>query len=86
MVTGAAPTSVKINITGLQHRAVRQLVRVAAVQVCGNAISNRELSWTDGDWCVAATLDHSMNKFRHLRAATPHQLAIGPQILTIATR
>jgi hypothetical protein len=85
-VTGVAPTSVTINITGLQHAAVRQLVRVAAVQVCGNAISNRQLSWDDGDWCVAATRDHSMDKFRRLRAATAHQLAMAPQMLTIASR
>lgn len=85
-VTGEAPTSVTLNITGLQHAAVRQLVRVAAVQVCRNAISNRQLSWDDGEWCVAATRDHSMDKFRRLRAATPHQLAMTRQMLTIASR
>jgi hypothetical protein len=85
-VSGAAPTSVMVNTTGRPHAAVRQLVRVASVQVCGNAISNHELSWADEDWCEAATLTRSMEKFRRLRAAASHQVAAGPQILSIATR
>lgn len=85
-VAGQAPTSVKINTTGLQISVVRKLVRVAAGEVCDNAITNRQLDWADGDWCVGATLDRSMDKFRHLRAANARQVATGPEVLFIAAR
>ncbi len=85
-VTGKAPTTVKLNVTGLQRRAVRQMVRVAAVQVCGNAVRNRELSSGDGAWCVSATRDRTMARYDHFHAALTRQLAAGPEMLVLAVR
>lgn len=85
-VVAEAPTSITLNITGLQRPAVRRLVRVAAVQVCGNAVRNQELNYFDGDWCVGATIDRTMDRFHRLRAAAPRQLAFGPETLVIAKR
>jgi hypothetical protein len=85
-VTGEAPTTVKLNVTGLQRRVVRQMVRVAAVQVCTNAVQNRELFSGDGEWCVSATRDRTMARYNRLHAAFAHQLASGPETLALAFR
>lgn len=85
-VIGEAPTSITLNVTGLQRPAVLHLVRVAALQVCGNAVRNRELGYFDGDWCVGATIDRTMDRFHRLRSAAPRQLAFGPSTLVIAMR
>lgn len=85
-VTGEAPTTVKLNVTGLQRRAVRHMVRVAAVQVCTNAVRNRELFSGDGEWCVGATLDRTMGKYDRFHATFARQLASGPETLILAVR
>ncbi len=85
-VTGEAPTSVKLNVTGLQRHAVRQMVRVAAVQVCANAVRNRELFRGDGEWCVGATLDRTMGRYDRYHATLARQLASGPETLILAVR
>lgn len=85
-VTGEAPTTVKLNVTGLQRRVVRQMVRVAAVQVCANAVRNRELFSGDGEWCVGATLDRTMGRYDRYHATLARQLASGPETLILAVR
>ena len=85
-VTGDAPTTVKLNVTGLQRRVVRQMVRVAAVQVCANAVQNRELFSGDGEWCVSATRDKTMARYDRFHATLARQMASGPQTLVLAFR
>lgn len=84
-VTGQAPTSIRINVTGLERPAVRHLVRTAAVQVCGAAVNNRQLDYFDGEWCVGATIDRTMDRFNRMRAA-PRQVALNSETLVIAIR
>lgn len=85
-VTAEAPTSIRINVTGLAVPAVRHQVRAAAVRVCSNAVSNRQLDYFDGEWCRAATTDKTMVLYRRLHAQWLRQVATGPQVLLIAAR
>lgn len=85
-VAGEAPTTVKLNVTGLQRHVVRQMVRVAAVKVCANAVRNHELFTSDGEWCVSATRDKTMARYDRLHATFTQQLASGPETLVLALR
>lgn len=83
-VTSEAPTTIKLNVTGLQRRAVRQMVRVAAVKVCTNAVRNRELSRDYGQWCVGATVGRTMGKYDSYHDTMGSQLASVPEGLILS--
>lgn len=83
-VTAKAPTSVTVNVTGMRVTAVRQVVRVAANTVCRNAALNYEIDVFDTDWCSSHTIDRTMARYRQAHAGS--QVAMGPQVLTIASR
>lgn len=83
-VISEAPTTIKLDVTGLQRRAVRQMVRVAAVKVCTNAVRNRELSRDYGQWCVGATVGRTMGRYDDYRATMASQLASAPEGLILS--
>jgi hypothetical protein len=50
-VTAKAPTSIVISLRDRTPSAVRHDIRAAADTVCFNAVTNREISFTDRQWC-----------------------------------
>ncbi|HEX5378428.1 MAG TPA: hypothetical protein VFW47_07620 [Phenylobacterium sp.] len=85
-VTAKAPTSIKVEVTGMKTPAVRHVVRIAAVQVCRNAVYNGELDYFDNEWCQGATTDVTMSQYRRAHAQRAQQFASAPEMLVIATR
>jgi len=74
-VSGREPTSITLNIAGLEAPAVRRAVRGASYRVCRNAVSNHELDAFDTDWCSSRTRTQAMQAFRAMRASSASGLA-----------
>lgn len=62
-VTPGAPESVRLDVTGLSYGTVRPQVHSAARLVCRNAVTNRDISFTDEDWCSDAAFYKAMRQF-----------------------
>lgn len=74
-VSGREPTSLTLNIAGLEAPAVRRAVRGASYRVCRNAVSNHELDAFDAEWCSSRTREQAMLAFRAMRASSAQSLA-----------
>jgi len=50
-ITAKAPTEIVVHFRDRSPSAVRHDIRLAANSVCTNAVTNRELRFTDHAWC-----------------------------------
>jgi len=82
-VTAGAPTTVRVDVTGLQLRQVRRTVTLAAHTVCRNAVLNHELDYFDGDWCAGRTADRAMGTYREAHA---HGQVATADLILVAAR
>lgn len=72
-VQGHAPTTLRINIGGMDSLAVAKAVHVAARTVCNNAIDNRELDLGDFIACQDTSFGKAMRHYAAMR--TSHNVA-----------
>ncbi len=62
-VQARAPTTVRLDIRGMDRIAVSEAVHIAASDVCGNAIDNREVDLGDLIPCRDATVGKAMKHY-----------------------
>ncbi|WP_334162863.1 hypothetical protein [Phenylobacterium sp.] len=62
-VSGHLPTQVTVPLAGKDRKAVRHEVRLAAGVVCRNAITNRDLEFTDLNWCSQKSRVRAMRRY-----------------------
>ena len=62
-VTAKAPTTMVIRIRDRAPTAVRHDIRFAADTVCANAVTNRELSFVDRQWCSDAATTKANKRY-----------------------
>ena len=67
-VSGHLPTQVTVPLAGKDRKAVRHEVRLAAGFVCRNAIINRELEFTDLNWCSQRSRVRAMRRYDGMAA------------------
>lgn len=62
-VSGHLPTQVTVPLAGKDRQAVRHEVRLAAGFVCRNAVTNRDLEFTDLNWCSQRSRVRAMRRY-----------------------
>jgi hypothetical protein len=62
-VQGRAPTTLRIDVRGMDRSAVSQVARDAARTVCGNAIDNREVDLGDFITCRDTSAGKAMKSY-----------------------
>jgi hypothetical protein len=62
-VTGKAPETVRLDVTGADFATVRPMVHQAAATVCRNAVSNHDITFVDETWCSETAAYKAMRQF-----------------------
>jgi hypothetical protein len=83
-VQGRAPTTVRLDIRGMDTIAVSKAVHVAARTVCANAIDNREVDLGDFIPCRDASAGKAMQHYAAM--TTFHNVAAIERGIVLAAR
>jgi hypothetical protein len=83
-VQARAPTTLRLDIRGMDSTAVSKAVHVAARTVCGNAIDNREVNLGDFITCRDDSVGAAMKTYAAM--TTSHKVAPFDRAIVLSAR